>query len=219
MLITDRAMAIKVTGGLSEPSKMPGFGYSLPASSCKTGSKLRNVEGSVCSRCYAWKGCYVFPSTKAAMKRRLKAIRCSQWVDGMVYLLLSQKTSNYFRWHDSGDLQGMGHFKKILEVCKRTPNIIHWLPTHEHKLMRQVEKQGIEIPKNLVIRLSSCMIDAPVRLTSLGGFCASSTFTGVMSEKRKQVERPCNAALRKNTCGNCRICWDKKVKAVSYKMH
>jgi len=28
-------------GGLSNPSKMPGFGYSLPAEKCGAGSKLR----------------------------------------------------------------------------------------------------------------------------------------------------------------------------------
>ena len=53
--------ALKIVGGLSKPSKMPGWAYGLPAAECKTGSKLAQVPGSVCSGCYALKGCYVFP--------------------------------------------------------------------------------------------------------------------------------------------------------------
>ena len=32
--------ALKIVGGLSKPSKMPGWAYGLPAAECKTGSKL-----------------------------------------------------------------------------------------------------------------------------------------------------------------------------------
>jgi hypothetical protein len=37
----------------------------------------------------------------------------------------------YFRWHDSGDIQGLEHFAKIVEVARATPNTLHWLPTRE----------------------------------------------------------------------------------------
>ena len=49
-----------LVGGLSKPSKMPGWSIGIPAKECNTGSKLVNVEGSVCEGCYALKGCYVF---------------------------------------------------------------------------------------------------------------------------------------------------------------
>ena len=35
-----------LVGGLSKPSKRPGWAYGLPAKECKTGSKLRDVKGS-----------------------------------------------------------------------------------------------------------------------------------------------------------------------------
>ena len=50
--------AIKITEGFTRTSKMPGLSYSLPAWECKTGSKLRQVKGSVCASCYALKGNY-----------------------------------------------------------------------------------------------------------------------------------------------------------------
>ena len=33
-----------LVGGLSKPSKMPGWAYGIPAKECKTGSKLRLVK-------------------------------------------------------------------------------------------------------------------------------------------------------------------------------
>ena len=45
--------ALKITGSLSKPSKMPGWAYGLPAKECKTGSKLVKIPGSVCYDCYA----------------------------------------------------------------------------------------------------------------------------------------------------------------------
>ncbi|BCV06158.1 MAG: hypothetical protein CM15mV127_060 [Caudoviricetes sp.] len=70
--------SIKIVGGPFEAFKMPGWAYGLPAAECKTGSKLAQQPNTVCSGCYALKGCYVFPVVQAAQYRRLKAIgpRC-----------------------------------------------------------------------------------------------------------------------------------------------
>ena len=51
--------AKKITGGLSSPGKLNCRAFSVPATSCKNGSKLREKEGSICSKCYAQKGFYV----------------------------------------------------------------------------------------------------------------------------------------------------------------
>jgi hypothetical protein len=65
--------ALKLVGGLSKPSKMPGWAYGIPAKECKTGKKLQNIEGSTCYGCYALKGCYVFKVVQDAQYRRLAA--------------------------------------------------------------------------------------------------------------------------------------------------
>jgi hypothetical protein len=67
--------ALKLVGGLSKPSKMPGWAYGIPAKECKTGKKLQNVEGSTCYGCYALKGCYVFKVVQDAQYRRLGSIK------------------------------------------------------------------------------------------------------------------------------------------------
>ena len=84
--------ALKLVGGLSKPSKMPGWAYGIPAAECKTGKKLQNVKGSTCYGCYALKGCYVFKVVQEAQYRRLASIKHPLWVRAMTYLLQSKKS-------------------------------------------------------------------------------------------------------------------------------
>jgi hypothetical protein len=146
--------ALKLVGGLSKPSKMPGWAYGIPAKECKTGKKLQNVEGSTCYGCYALKGCYVFKVVQEAQYRRLGSIKHPYWVRAMTHLLQSKK-SKEFRWHDSGDVQDLKHLAKIFEVARRTPDVKHWMPTRE-AWVKPYEKYK---PDNLVIRFSMPMVD------------------------------------------------------------
>ena len=76
-----------LVGGLSKPGKMPGWSIGIPAKECKTGAKLRLVQGSVCYDCYALKGCYVFKVVQDAQYRRLHAIKDPAWVQAMIFCL------------------------------------------------------------------------------------------------------------------------------------
>jgi hypothetical protein len=40
----NKTEALQITGSLSNPSKMPGKAYGLPAKECKTGSKLAKFQ-------------------------------------------------------------------------------------------------------------------------------------------------------------------------------
>jgi hypothetical protein len=194
----------QITGGLSKPSKMPGFSYNLPATKCITGAKLVKIPGSVCSGCYALKGRYRFPNVKDAMQRRLDSINHPLWTQAMATSIIETKTG-FFRWHDSGDLQSLDHLKKIFEVCNLTPGIQHWLPTRETSIIACI--QADEVPKNLIIRLSAHKVDGK-----------ASTFwpwtsTVVTSEKT------CPAAEQENKCKDCRACWDRNIPNIAYGKH
>ena len=192
-----------ITHTLSKPGKMPGFAYSTPAHECKTGTKLRAVKGSVCSGCYALKGNYTrYPAIKAAQYYRLQSLRNPQWTEAMVAQIKRQK---YFRWHDAGDLQGAWHLKNIMEVCKATPQVQHWIPTREAQLLKLMDPDVI--PKNLIIRMSSHMINqAPVKFWP---------WTSTVSSSGKT----CPALDQGNSCQSCRACWDRKVDNVTYPLH
>ena len=180
--------AIKITEGFTRTSKMPGLSYSLPAWECKTGSKLRKVKGSVCASCYALKGNYTrYPAIKAAQYRRLEAMKHPAWVTAMAAVIKRQK---WFRWHDAGDVQSPEHMQKILEVCRKTPNTKHWMPTQERQFLPAPE----EVPANLVIRLSRSKIDGPA-----GN--AWSHDSGVTTDETK---RTCPAPTQGGTAGQLR---------------
>jgi len=191
-----------LVGGLSKPSKMPGWSIGIPAKECKTGAKLRLVKDSVCEGCYALKGCYVFDIVQKAQYKRLEAIQHPDWVLAMATLINSKKP-DVFRWHDSGDVQDLDHLEKIFEVCRLTPSKRHWMPTRE----AWIKDHMASCPDNLVIRFSSPMVDqGPVK---------SWANTSTVSTK----SRTCPAPDNNNECGSCRACWDPLVKNIEYGKH
>ena len=202
--------ALEIVGGLSKPSKMPGWSYGLPAKECKTGSKLRKVSGSTCYDCYALKGCYVFKVVQDAQYRRLRAIRDPRWVPAMVHLINSKKP-DVFRWHDSGDVQDLDHLNKIYEVCRLTPDRKHWMPTRE----AWIQKHEHRAPDNLTIRFSMPMVDqAPA-----GKFNNYSTGISKDHPWFGETSIVCPAPQQDNECKDCRNCWNKEIKNVSYGIH
>ena len=195
-----------ITGGLSNPGKMPGFAYNLPTWACITGTKLRDVEGSTCSGCYAHeRGRYRFKNVKNALNRRLKSLDDPKWIEAMTVLVAHYSLKvPFFRWHDSGDLQSVQHLKNIFEVCNATPQVEHWIPTREAKFL---PLNTDSIPKNLIIRLSGHKIDKP----AAGFWPWTST---VVTELKS-----CPAAEQENQCKDCRACWDRGTANIAYPLH
>jgi hypothetical protein len=193
--------ANKITGGLSKPGKMPEGSYNLPAAACQTGAKLRKIAGTPCHGCYAFKGRYNFSNVQQALRRRLASLTHPQWSEAMTVLVKKKK---HFRWHDSGDLQGVAHLKKIYEVCNNTPGTMHWLPTQERQYL---PLKGSSIPKNLLIRLSNA------KNNSKPGNAWTHWSTVVDSGG------DCPASKQGNQCKSCRRCWSRDVKHVTYPKH
>ena len=194
----------KITGGLSKPSKMPGYAYNLPAIHCKTGSKLAQVPGTTCHGCYALKGRYRFPNVMDAMMRRLASISRPDWSRTMAADINARK-SRWFRWHDSGGVQSVKHLLKIFQVCRMTPDVAHWLPTREAGLLSKIPQD--RVPANLTIRLSATKVDGPAP----GSWPLTSTVV--------TTGRSCPAPDQGNACRDCRACWDRNIKNVAYGKH
>ncbi len=209
-----KAEANAVCGTLTQTSKMPCKSYSLPTEACQTGYKMAQIKGSICSSCYADKGFYsMYAKTiKPAQFARLDSLSNPHWVDGMVNLIGSD---SFFRWHDSGDLQGVAHLELIARVAQLTPQTRHWLPTREYGMVKAFIAKHGALPENLIVRLSAMYPDQPVKvplsLQGVANVAVSNVHTG------KPMGTACNAPNQNGACNDCRLCWTDQT--VSYALH
>lgn len=209
------AFLSSIVGTLSEPSKMPTYAYSIPAKYCITGSKLRMIANSTCSKCYALKGRYIFPNVMKAMEYRFNALNdMPLWKASMVELIRETYAkpsdkfdNNYFRWHDSGDVQSIEHLKAIADIAKSLPDILFWLPTREYGIVSEYLRNNCK-PENLTIRLSAHMVGKAIERT-IPGTVTSSVDSGIGDK--------CKASKQGNMCLDCRYCWH--VNNVDYVQH
>jgi len=199
--IKSKAAAIKITGSLGKPSKMPGLSY---------GIALAKVKGSTCENCYALKANYAYPSVKAAHEKRRAGIEDPQWADAMVYLIGSSGET-YFRWHDSGDLQHLQHLINIVKIAEALPAVSFWLPTREKALVNSYLRSFGAFPSNLVVRVSAAMVDSAAP--------ADYDHTSTVHNAAAPVGFACPASKQGNKCMNCRACWNRDIKNVSYLQH
>lgn len=207
--------ASMINGGLTQTTKMPCKSYSLPTASCVTGYHMAQIEGSICSSCYANKGNYKLyqNNVEPSQHARLVSLEDPLWVDAMI---ASIGTDPYFRWHDSGDLQSTDHLRNIIAVCIGTPNTKHWLPTREYGMIKEFISSGGTIPNNLIVRLSAMYPDKPVIIpSSLQGIKGISS--SEVHQHNAPTAPPCMAPSRDGECRECRHCWTET--PVSYCMH
>ena len=220
-----KAQATSVCGTLTQTSKMPCKSISLPTEACQTGFRMAQIPGSICASCYADKGFYAmyantikpaqFARWDAVMQALENAEQASLWVDSMVALIGNDE---YFRWHDSGDLQSVHHLNLIVLVARKTPHCKHWLPTREYGMVKQyIEAFGKHaLPENLIVRLSAMYPDEPVKvpasLAGIPGITASNVHA-----KGAIVGEACKAPSQNGECKDCRVCWTDSV--VSYALH
>lgn len=238
--------AIEQSGKVSlGNTKMPSTTFAISAKACKVGAKLANIEGSTCSRCYALKLQKLRPSvdqgwTNNLLKaEKLIASNPTLWAKQMAFQIkrgCAKLGIFNHRWFDSGDLQSVEMLHAIVLTANLTPEIDHWLPTREAKIVKLYrEKYGIE-PANLTIRVSATMIgDKPIAghvNTSTvhrhgdpvhGKECLAyrtnkdsvvidhDTFKAMTKAEKKKQDF--------GHCGDCRACWSKDVANISYPLH
>lgn len=230
-----------LSGGILDPEtvdRLAAQGYDREElqrarGTCPHGTKLARIPGTVCYGCYASGGNYLRPNVINALARRAKATRSAledprkteRWVDA-VASSIERSGNSYFRWHDSGDIMGPRHLGAIVEVARRKPDVMFWLPTKEHGTVRDwVRTHGAaKLPRNLNVRLSAHMLfdrmhaEPPLTSSSVAsgeGFACPATGDPVW--QRRYAFGSGNR--RSATCGPCRACWDRGTANVDYAFH
>ena len=219
--------ASDIVGGLTTTSKMPCPSISIPSSACITGKILVDVEGSACEGCYTLEGFYNMPDGIRARDRRLSKLYDPRWIEAMITLIKSRraykKGKDWFRWHDSGDVQGIIHLSNIMEVARLTPNCDHWIPTRENVFLKAYVESGKIIPKNMYVRVSALMrdckppkkfVDKLNKYDNVEGFIGTST----IHHKKEAIGSGCIAYNQDGECRDCRTCWTTE-ENISYPFH
>lgn len=219
----------------SRTSKLGCESISIPATKCKTGSKLAKIKGSVCEKCYALSGAYLWPVVQQAMEFRLEHLEAIDVVPKTV-AELNKKKNPFFRWFDSGDVQDVRMALNIIDICEATPHKKHWIPTKERKIWQDALKIKA-LPDNAVIRYSAHMVDqAPPEkwenssavitdiFQAIGKLCEAYRTKkngDMITDKEFQTAKKERkiGKLDLGHCGNCRDCWSREVKTVSYPQH
>ncbi len=209
--------AEEMVGGLSAPSKMPSYAWSISAKRCNIGSKLAKVEGSVCNKCYALKGRYMFPMVQNALEKRYWrwSSNREKWTNAMIYIMHNKKhiiNTGFFRWFDSGDIQGEAMLSDMNTIAWSSPHIRFWLPTKEYNLVKEY-KENNDIAPNLIIRVSNPSVNSN---TLTDHEHISTVYSKDMLENSEGYI--CPSSKQGNKCGECRMCWSDKHE-VSYIAH
>jgi hypothetical protein len=200
-------------GGISQTSKMPCGSWSLSAFWCNNGGKLNKIKNSSCYGCYALKGNYIRYKDHMlkSYDKKLNAYNSNTklFIESFIEYLNRFEKSGYFRWFDSGDLQSYKMLLSIVKIAKNTPNTKHWLPTKEYQLINRYKKEFKDFPVNLCVRVSAPMLD-----TKLKRFDNTSSI-----KKDSNLKVNCNSFKNNGKCLDCRLCWDKSIKDITYKYH
>jgi hypothetical protein len=203
---------------LSDTSKMPCLSFDVTALACKVGSKLAQVEGSVCFKCYALGGFYRMPNVASANEKRLSLMGQKRWAETMIAKIQKEESSGFFRWFSSGDLQSLKNLKDIVRIALALPEISFWLPTKEYGIVSEYYELYGPFPENLTVRLSAYMVDksGPDSLADSMDLTTSEVATNPQPSADKAV---CPSSTQGNKCLDCRACWSKDVHTVVYRLH
>lgn len=168
--------------------------------------------------CYAGKGCQQIAVVQGAYYRNMRL-----YYDNpdnffeQIYCKIKFSGLPKVRWFDSGDIADAEFFDRMIELCKRTPDVKHMAFTKKYEIVNEyIDKNG-KLPDNLNVMFSAWhkmwYIPNPHNLG-----IAYIDF----NDKSLNPEFPKNAFIcpgRDSTCSACGACFNKKLKAVIFHQH
>ena len=198
---------------ISVTSKLDGVrSWSLEAlDTCPGSIASPGVLVDACQGCYATTGNYRFANVKAPRAHNKLDWQRLAWSDDMVAEL---KNDRFFRWFDSGDMYTLALAEKMLEVMRRTPWVKHWLPTRMHKFPKfRIVLSEMQALRNVSVRFSSDSVTGEYTRGLHG-----SVIIPTPADAKRGVKL-CGAYDNEGKCGDCRACYDKKIKVIAYPAH
>lgn len=175
----------------------------------------------VCRICYARKHSFNrFPNVVASRERKAQEWKEVEWVDGMIREISRLKPlgdSSYFRWFDTGDIYTEDLGLKIMDVILGTPKVKHLIFTKVYDIPHLAPVvEELSTISNCCVRFSAKGLDGKYN----EGFGNSA----VVVNYRYQIPKGsylCDSCMpgSNSTCSDCKICWEKDQKVVTFISH
>lgn len=193
--------------------------YSFSHANCGIGNRLKNINNSVCSKCYGNKGFYRLYTKKLNDKTDKIINDLDNLEKELIDEISKKEKSGYFRFFDKGDILSMEHLQSIMNICNALPNIQFWIPTKSIDILRDYIKNNGNIPKNVTIRISSFMLNKTMKLDKILHCLPIASVYDRDNIKNKNNDAFLCKTNEKDNCGNCRACWSKSIREVIYEKH
>lgn len=193
----------------------------------KTGAACLNLAFPVCTcredapckaGCYAGKGCQQIAAVQGAYYRNLRLYHDdpNDFFE-QIYYKIKFSGLPKVRWFDSGDIVDAEFFERMVDLCKKTPNVKHMAFTKKYEIVNEyIDKNG-SIPDNLNILFSAW--DRLWEVPNPHNFGMAYVD---FNDKRMNPDIPKYAFVcpgRESTCSACGACFNKKLKAVVFHQH
>ena len=173
-------------------------------------AKNAQIEGSICSKCFAAKQMKVFPTLESPLVENQKILTSS--VLPMEKLPVINVL--YFRFEAFGDLNNATQVINYFNMCKKNPQTKFALWTKNPDYISQAIKAGHEKPNNLIIVLSSLFINKE-RKTKYDFVDKIFTVYDADFIAANNVEINCGA----KNCFSCGLCYNKnEVRIINEKL-
>ena len=121
------------------------------------------------------------------------------------------------RLFDSGDFPDVEFLVRLVDLCKKTPDVKYMAFTKKYELVNDYIFNNDILPDNLNIIFSAWDVLWKVPNPHNLGVAYVD-----FNDKRLNPDIPKNAFVcpgREATCSSCGVCWSKKVKAVVFHQH
>jgi hypothetical protein len=187
---------------------------------------LKNINNSICSLCYSENIEKRYTNAEKSWANNYQLYIKSkddseQWIINFLFLLdnVVKKTPNpnHFRWFPSGDLESIEMLGRICEIANRRKSISFWLPSKQIDIISEYVAFN-KLPNNLNIRVSSYMIDQDPPKLAMG----LTTSTVNKNSNNQKINCPATFKIGKSKdgkCNDCKLCWNKNVLNIDYKLH
>lgn len=208
---------------LSNPSKLNSQSFALPVREdvclgmidILTGNKLEK-----CKFCYADnRGFYSMPDTKQLREDNLALIK--ENIEAFIVFMvgkLNRMRNKEFRWFDSGDICSLEFLIALIEVCIKTPNTTHWIPTTTWNYPNKeflAKLEELRALPNVRLRASNRADKVEI---SKGLFPLQSVVVNKIGKSTKGLFY-CPASKQQGKCANCKACYNPNISTIAYLKH